>query len=258
LLVICALLACMPMIGEAGASSPQTVDIAPNCYVAIQFSGSSVIPSSYQVTVVSGPNIDVILTDLSGYVEYMNGGVESISHSVLGTYFDTRDAAYYGDLTNGTYCLIIDNTAFGTAQPGGQTVRVTYSYGSGGAGIPPSSDFFSSLFGALIIGGPILLIAIVVFVAWMTISRRSKMKPSPIPFLGRLGKGPADRVPSTQAVFDPRKPHLVYPVAESMIRPILVRAIGRCPMCNGIIADGWTQCRKCGWATERTKLRPFR
>jgi len=246
------------MIGEVDAASPQTVDIAPNCYLAIQFSGSSTIPSSYQVAVVSGPNIDVILTDLSGYVEYMNGGAESIPHSSLGTDFDTRYAAYYGDLTNETYCLIIDNTAFGAAQPNGQTVRITYSYGTGGAGIPPSSDFITSLFGALIIGGPILLIAIVVFIAWMTISRRSKMKHSPIPFLGRRSKYPADRVPSTQAVFDPRKPHLVYPVTESAVRPILVHAIGRCPMCNGIIADEWTQCTKCEWSIDRTKLRRFK
>jgi hypothetical protein len=258
LLVICSLLALMPMVGEAEAVSPQTVDIAPNCYVAIQFSGSSAVPSSYQVTVVSGPNIDVILTNLSGYVEYMNGGSESIPHSFLGTDFDTRYVSYYGDLTNETYCLIIDNTAFGTAQPSGQTVRVTYSYGTGGAGIPPSSDFFASLFGVFLIGGPIILIAIVAIIAWMTIKRGSRMRHSPLSSRWRRNNDPADRSLSTQSYFDPQKPHRVYLQAKSPVRPILVHAIGRCPNCNGIIADEWAQCTKCDWPVDRSKLRPFK
>lgn len=258
LFVICAFLASMPLIGEqVEAATPQTKDIAPNGYLVLQISSSHAVPSSYDVSVVSGPNIDVILTDEAGYVEYINGGLESAPYSVLGTYLDTRHAAYYGNMANGTHYLIIDNTFQGTAQPNGQTVRVTYSAGTVNAGSQTSSNSSIMINGILPIGGLILLFAIAAIFALVVIRKSSKMKQFSLPFYYRHDHDPSQQTSSIRAFSGHQKPHRVYLQAKTAVRPILVLAIGRCPMCNGIIANEWTQCTKCDWTVDRSKLRPF-
>lgn len=259
LFVICAFLASTLLIGEqVEATTPQTIDIAPNGYLALQISGSSAIHSFYDVLVVSGPNIDVILTDEAGYVEYKNGGLESVPYSVLGTYLDTRHAAYYGNMTNGTHYLIIDNTLQGTAQPNGQIVQITFSSGTFNAGIQTGSDRSISITGILLIGGLILLLAIAVIITLVVISRSLKMKQFPLLFNNRHEHDLADRAPSIRAFSDSQKPYRIYLQTKPAVRPILVHAIGRCPTCNGIIANDWMQCSKCGWIVDRSKLRPFK
>jgi hypothetical protein len=259
LFVICAFLASIPLIGEqVEAATPQTIDIAPNGYLALQIPGSSVIPSFYDVLVVHGPNIDVILTDEAGFVDYKNGQLESASYSVLGTYLDTRHASYYGNMENGTHYLIIDNTLQGTAQPNGQTVRVTYSSGTINAGIQTGSNQTISITGILLIGGLILLLAIAAIITLLVISKRLKMKQLLLLFNNRHEYDLADRAPSIRAFSDNQKPHRIYLQTKPAVRPILIHAIGRCPTCNGIVANDWMQCSKCGWIVDRTKLRPFK
>jgi hypothetical protein len=259
LFVICAFLASISMIGEqVEAATPQTEDIAPNGYLALQISGSSAMHSFYDVLVVSGPNIDVILTDEVGYVEYKNGGLGSVSYSVLGTYLDTRHASYYGNMANGTHYLIIDNTLQGTAQPNGQTVRVTYSSGTINAGIQTGSGQSISINGLLLIGGLILLLAIAAIITLVVISKSLKMKQFPLLFNNRHEHDLADRASSIRAFSDHQKPHRIYLQTKPAVRPILIHAIGRCPTCNGIIANEWTQCTKCDWTVDRSKLRPFK
>jgi hypothetical protein len=258
LFVICAFLASMPLICEqVKAATPQTIDIAPNGYLVLQISGSSAIPSFYDVLVINGPNVDVILTDETGYVDYRNGELGSVSYSVLGTYLDTRHASYYGNLANGTHYLIIDNTFQGTAQPNGQIVRITYSSGAINAGILTGSGQSISINGILLIGGLILLLAIAAIITLMVISRSLKMKQIPLLF-NRHERDLVDRAPSIRAFSDHQKPHRIYLQTKPAVRPILVHAIGRCPTCNGIIANDWTQCSKCGWTVDRSKLRPFK
>ena len=259
LFVICALLASMPLICvQVEAATPQTIDIAPNGYLALQISGSSSILSFYDVLVVSGPNIDVILTNEAGYVDYRNGELGSVSYSVLGTYLDTRHASYYGNMANGTHYLIIDNTLQGTAQPNGQTVRVTYSSGTINAGIQTGSGQSISINGLLLIGGLILLLAIAAIITLVVISKSLKMKQFPLLFNNRHEHGLADRAPSIRAFSDRQKPHRIYLQTKPAVRPILVHAIGRCPTCNGIVANDWMQCTKCDWTVDRSKLRPFK
>jgi hypothetical protein len=259
LFVICAFLASISLIGEqVEAATPQTIDIAPNGYLALQISGSSANPSFYDVLVINGPNIDVILTDEAGYVDYRNGELESVSYSVLGTYLDTRHASYYGNMANGTHYLIIDNTLQGTAQPNGQAVRVTYSSGTINAGIQTGSNQSVSITGILLIGGLILLLAIAAIITLLVISKSLKMKQFPLLFNNRHEHDLADRAPSIRAFSDHQKPHRIYLQTKPAVRPILVHAIGRCPTCNGIIANEWTQCTKCDWTVDRSKLRPVK
>ena len=259
LFVICAFLASIQLIGEqVEAATPHTENIALNGYLALQISGSSTIPSFYDVLVVSGPNIDVILTDEAGYVDYRNGELESVSYSVLGTYLDTRHASYYGNMANGTHYLIIDNTLQGTAQPNGQIVRITYSSGTINAGIQPGSNQSISINGILLIGGLILLLAIAAIITLLVISKSLKMKQFPLLFNNRHEHDLADRAPSIRAFSDHQTPHRIYLQTKPAVRPILVHAIGRCPTCNGIVANDWMQCSKCGWTVDRTKLRPFK
>jgi hypothetical protein len=259
LFVICAFLASIPLICEqVEAAAPHTEDIAPNGYLALQISGSSANPSFYDVLVVSGPNIDVILTDEAGYVDYRNGELGSVSYSVLGTYLDTRHASYYGNMANGTHYLIIDNTLQGTAQPNGQIVRITYSSGTINAGIQTSSDHSISITGFLLIGGFILLLAVAAIITLVVISKSLKMKQFPLLFNNWNEHDLANRAPSIRDFSDRQKPHRIYLQTKPAVRPILVHAIGRCPACNGIVANEWTQCSKCGWTVDRSKLRPVK
>jgi hypothetical protein len=249
----------MPLIGEqVEAASPRTADIAPNGYLTIQIPGSSTIPSFYDVLVIGGPNIDVILTDEAGFVDYKNGELESANYSVLGTYLDTRQASYYGNMAEGTNYLIIDNTPQGTAQPNSQPVHISYSAGIVNVGTQTGSDSSNIISGILPIGGLILLCAIAAILAFAVISKSQKMKHFSLPFYHRRNHDASRRAPSIRDFSDPNKPHHVHLQAEVAVRPILVRAIGRCPTCNGIIANEWTQCTKCGWTVDRSKLRSFK
>jgi hypothetical protein len=246
----------MSFIGEqVEAANPQTQDIAPNGYMALQITSSSAIPSFYDVLVVEGANIDVILTDEAGFVDYKNGELESVHYSILGSFFDTRHASYYGNMANGTYYLIIDNTLQGTAQPDGQPVRVTYSSGAIIAGIETDLDTFVSIGGILTVGGLILASAIVAIVALVVIYKSSRRTQSSPPFYDRRNSGPANQGRSVRTVSDHKKPYRIYLQAKPSLRPIRVHAIGRCPMCNGIIAKEWTECTKCNWTIDRSKLR---
>jgi hypothetical protein len=258
LFVICALLASTSFIGEqVEAANPQTQDIALDGYLALQITSSSAIPSFYDVLVVRGPNIDVILTDEAGFVDYKNGELASAHYSVLGTFLDTRHASYYGNMANGTYYLIIDNTLQGTAQPNGQTVRVTYSSGTVIAGMGTSSDSFVPIGGILTIGGLILVSAMVAIVALAVIYRSSRRKQSSLAFYDQHESGPAHQERSIRSS-SAQEPNRIYLQAKPVVQPIRIHAIGRCPMCNGIIAKEWKECTKCNWTVDRSKLRSFK
>jgi len=252
-------MASVPLIGElVDASAPQTMYIAPNGYLVLQISGGSVALASYDVTVVSGPNIDVILTDEAGYVDYMNGGLLPASYSLQGTFLDTRHAAYYGNIADGVNYLIVDNTFQGSAQPNGQTVRVAYYAMAIIPGAQTSSSASVSIDGILLAAGLIFLFAMAVIAALLTITKSLKMKQSRWPFYDRHESDPLHQESPSQFLSKNQKPHRIYLQSKTVVQPILVHAIGRCPSCNGIIAKEWEQCSKCGWAVDRSKLRPFK
>ena len=232
-------MAALPLISEqAEAVSSHSQDIAPNGYLVLQMLGSS---------------DDVILTDETGYIDYMNGGLSNASYSVLGTFLDTRRAAFYGEIGNGTNYLIIDNTFQGSAQPNGQTAQVTYDARSIIVGIQTSSEASISISGILFMAGIVILFAIAAFVSLVAIDR---MRQSRLPFYQRHDRHPSRLQPFTRGSVS-QKPHRIYLQANTAVQPILVHAIGRCPNCNGIIANEWTQCTKCGWIVDLSGLRPF-
>ena len=241
---------------KADAASPQTAYIDPNGCLVLQISGSSVSLASYDVTVVSGPNVDVILTDAAGYVDYMNGVLEPSSYSLQGTFLDTRHAAYYGDMAEGINYLIVDNTVQGSAQPNGQTVQITYYARAIIPGVQSSSASVS-IDDILLGAGLILLFAMAVIAILLTVSKSLKMKQSRLPFYDRHESDPLHLESSSQFLSRDQKPRRIYLQSKNVVQPILVHAIGRCPSCNGIIAKEWQQCSKCGWTVDRSKLRPF-
>lgn len=88
---------------------------------------------SYHVKVVSGPNVDVILTDETGYAQFKSLWSLSVWYFPEASRLNTRDATTSGNLGDGHYYLIVDNSMFATAQPNGQTaiVSVTFSTSPG-------------------------------------------------------------------------------------------------------------------------------
>jgi hypothetical protein len=151
--------------------------------------------------------------------------------------------------------LIIDNTPQGSAQPDGEPVQVTYSSGTIIAGSETSPDSFVSIGGILTVGGFILASAIVAIVALAVIYKSSRRTRSILPFSDRQDGSPADQEMSVRTNTDLKKPYRIYLQAKPVVRPIRVHAIGRCPVCNGIIAKDWTECTKCSWTVNRLELR---
>lgn len=126
------------ILGQAGlASAIQTTETIPaNGYTAIPFSSSQTIHVVYDISVISGPNIDIILTDSSGFDAYRAGGSSSIPYLITASNLNTRHGAYEGSIPSGSYYLIIDNSIQGTAQPNGQAVTVSYSVQATSGEIP--------------------------------------------------------------------------------------------------------------------------
>jgi hypothetical protein len=41
------------------------------------------------------------------------------------------------------------------------------------------------------------------------------------------------------------------------IKPVMVEALGKCPICRKVILSGWQSCSFCGWKVKMDEIHPF-
>lgn len=231
------------LVGSVEAADPQTVTIPSGSGYSMSISGILGIHLVYDISVTSGPNVDILLTDEDGYHSYGNGGLTSIPYLVQGSVLDTRHASYDGNLPSGKYYLIIDNSIIGTAESNGQAVQISYSISTSIAGIQtnPNSSFSADW---LILIGIIITITGVIVIAFLIGNRGTKVN---------------HQTPQMQYNYAPpyQPPQGPVPPSQQYYRPIHVNASGHCPLCNGIIEEGWSVCANCGWVVDLSRIRPL-
>ncbi len=120
-------------VGTVSAAPTKTITIEPGQYYVIGFEPFVQATMSYHVKVISGPNVDVILTDETGYGQFKSLWSLNIRYYPEVSRLNTRDASYSSNMGAEPYYLIIDNSMAATAQPNGQsaTVSVTFSTSPG-------------------------------------------------------------------------------------------------------------------------------
>lgn len=79
----------------------------------------------YTIDLSSGPEIDAILMDRNSFEEYQNENYDAVSYHSEISAIGTRYANNSGDLTTGSYTLLLDNTDnIGTKPPADATAAV--------------------------------------------------------------------------------------------------------------------------------------
>lgn len=162
-------------------------------YIPDSHSGSATIPSGqyfsfeflvfgsgveigYRFIVEAGPNIDVYLLTLDEFAQYQTGQPfqdVAFSHEDVRT---VDGSPYFND---GRYRAVIDNTAYGVAQPSGSAAIVRYDLNAGGR---PGWD---NLLGDFV-GAALLFAATIAFVATVVLMAAPPMVEPPAfcPFCG--------------------------------------------------------------------------
>jgi len=117
-----------PFIADAAsAASSRTVTIQSGQALFLEFNSFIQTRFSYEVKVISGPNIDVIFTDDRGYESY-NNPFASLWYYPDVSRLNTRSVSVSDDIQGGHFYIIIDNSMRGTADSNGQAVTVSYSF----------------------------------------------------------------------------------------------------------------------------------
>lgn len=114
--------------GTVSAAPTKTITIQPGQYYVIEFDSFFQTSMSYHVKVISGPNVDVIVTDETGYGQFKSLWSLNVWYYPEASRLNTRDATVSGNLGDGHYYLIVDNSMFATAQPNGQSVIVSVTF----------------------------------------------------------------------------------------------------------------------------------
>ncbi|HHT76013.1 MAG TPA: hypothetical protein GXZ80_08215 [Euryarchaeota archaeon] len=162
----------------ASASSPVTVTIQPGQALFLEFDSVWQTKLSYDVEVISGPNIDVIVTDERGYESYFNP-FSTLWYYPEASYLNTRSASVTTNVQGGQYYLIIDNSMAGRATPDGQPVTVRYSLETSPGPLP-------ILLATIIAAVAIILIIYAIRYAIRRSKRRDEIPPFPAPAPARL------------------------------------------------------------------------
>ena len=165
----------------AADSDSGTETILSGHYMALPIDTSAVIQISYSIQVVSGPNIDVILTDGSGYSQYTSNSL-SFQYLPQGSRLNTRSASANVEVDTGRWYLIIDNTNAGSAVPSGQSVIVDYGVSTSLAGISTGDGSYISIGAVIAIVATLVIIVIVIVVAYLVSKKRRTKSIQPIQY----------------------------------------------------------------------------
>ena len=223
LVMVLATIAIVPSTVSAAESGTKV--IPSGGYFVYEFSYSGTTHLSYQVTVNSGPNVDVIVTDEVGYAQYV-GVASTVQYSVTYSKLNTRSASFDNDIEGGHYYLIVDNSVQGSARPNGQSATVTYSFDAQPAGL--LTPWTLLLLGIALLMVGIVVVTVVVVKAYRR-PKRLPMEPQ-YPY----------NAPQTAASAPPSVP----PPMETISREPLQRAF--CPYCGGRVEASWNACPSCG------------
>ena len=203
----------------ASAAESGTDTISSGGHIVYEFKSSSKISLNYNIKVLSGPNIDVLLVDENGFNQYNNMGLFSgMYYKPTYSKLDTRNAYYSGEISSGHYYLIIDNSWVGDASPGGRDVTISYSIDAKPIG--------SSSIIALILIGVLFLIFLIVIVSIVS-NRKNKQ-----------------RLQNTAPIFPAQ---YSQPMTNNQ---------AFCPQCGSAIDKQYRFCPRCG--TEITQPRKIK
>lgn len=153
----------------------EVVTIQPGEYETYEFKYSSRIWLTYDVEVLSGPNIDVIITNEEGLKQIQD---PFLKMSYISSYskLDTRHARFSDRIESGHYFIIIDNSNIGNAKPNDQPVEVLYSINT------KRADFlnpFASL--NTIDWAKILILAVLIIITIAVITMRNSNSDDVLP-----------------------------------------------------------------------------
>ena len=127
------------LIADTASASQSGTDTIPSGGAKIyEFEYSGTISLTYNVKVLSGPNVDVIVTDSTGMDQYYERK-PVISYISSFSALNTREASFSNNIDGGHYYIIIDNSNLGYATPGGQSVTLSYSFDPQPATLPNPS-----------------------------------------------------------------------------------------------------------------------
>ncbi len=206
------------LIADTASAAQSGTDTIPSGGAKIyEFEYSGTISLKYSVKVLSGPEVDVIVTDQAGMDQYTDP-FKMMTYIASYSKLATRDASFSNNINGGHYYIIIDNSERGVANPNGQPVKVSYSFDSKAASLPkpitnPTSgnsfDWSSLLIIVIAVGAVLLGVLFVV-----GITRSKPNTPAP-----RRWRAPQQQVAPTVLV---------------------------CPYCSTGIRPGAKFCERCG------------
>ncbi|OPX65676.1 MAG: hypothetical protein A4E29_00019 [Methanomassiliicoccales archaeon PtaB.Bin134] len=150
----------------AADSDGGTTTVQSGYYMALPIDASMVIKISYSVDVISGPNIDVILTDSTGYSQYTSSSL-SFQYLPDGSRLNTKHASASVDVDSGRWYLIIDNTDRGSAVPSGQNAVVEYSVVTSVSGFSTGDGEFIRIEAVIALCVIVAIIIIAIIVAYV-------------------------------------------------------------------------------------------
>jgi hypothetical protein len=216
---ILALVLFTPNVSADSDSGTKTIESGH--YLALPITARAVLEIEYHIDVISGPNIDVILTNDEGF-EMFNSLFSNTPYLVEGSRFDIAHASASVEVDEGEWYLIIDNSMAGSAEPWGQAVMISYEVTTSWAGI--------SLGGGSYLGieAVTTIVAIVIVVVALAIAgllyEKSKKK-----------ERCAHKIPA----------HVRQTVTESSL-PSVPEQVKFCPNCGKSVQMGASFCERCG------------
>lgn len=213
--------------GITSAAQTKTITIQPGQAYIIEFDSFIQTSLSYQVRVIDGPNVDVILTDETGYAQYNNMAAYARYYPEASS-LDVRYASLSDNLQGGHYYFIIDNTMMATAQPNGQSATVSIT--------------FSTLPGPLVVILAMVLVGTLAFVILAYKRKWGRWKKSKIEDTRLKVQTLPHKVPVRIYTNDS---HVTEP---STVVPIRVHVNGYCSKCGRPLPVGAKYCMICGTA----------
>jgi hypothetical protein len=202
-------------------SDSGTTTIESGHYLALPITARAVLEIEYQIDVISGPNIDVILTDDEGF-QMFNSLFSSTPYLVSGSRLDTAHASVSVEVDKGEWYLIIDNSLAGSAEPWGQAVTISYEVTTSLAGISLGDGSYLNIEAVTIIVAIVIIVVALVIVGLLY--ERSEKK-----------KRGAKKIPV----------HVRQTVPGSSMSSVPKR-VNFCPDCGKPVQLGASFCERCG------------
>lgn len=165
----------------AADSDSGTTTVLSGHYMALPIDTSVVIEISYAIDVINGPNIDVILTDSTGYSQYTSYS-SSFQYMPQGSRLNTRHASASMEVDSGRWYLIIDNTNAGSAIPSGQSAVVEYSVSTSLAGFSTGDGQFISVETLMVLGAIVVIIVVAIVVVYVASKKKRDRYVPPVQY----------------------------------------------------------------------------